>query len=252
MHKFQKDFAAKNSESDKLSHHGYHRIYPWFLAHFRDRSVDLLEIGIHETESLKLWKGYFKQIRLCGIDIDKKKFADADVDLFQVDQSKKVELKKFKQRVEREFDIIIDDGSHVPSHQILTLKELWGLLRPGGVYIIEDIETSYWKKSDLYGYGFNSGTVNVVSFATQFIDEINREFQLGNSVSPTQTSEVANDVEIISFGHNCIILVKKDHSTFAEFYNREYRFKYHINKNSLFRRFGRKVKKLFFQRIEYT
>ena len=62
MKKFQKDFIIKESKTDKISHHGYQRFYPWFLAHFRNKNINLLEIGIDRTESLKLWKGYFGKL----------------------------------------------------------------------------------------------------------------------------------------------------------------------------------------------
>ncbi len=47
------------------------------------------------------------------------------------------------------YDIIIDDGSHVPQHQIISLACLLRALNPGGLYIIEDLKTSYWCWSDL-------------------------------------------------------------------------------------------------------
>ena len=67
--------------------------------------------------------------------------------LHKIDQSNSLELDKFVATVGIKFDVILDDGSHVPEHQILTINKLWDLVKPGGVYIIEDIETSYWKKS---------------------------------------------------------------------------------------------------------
>ena len=79
MQRFQKDFVSQNSSSDKLHHHGYHRFYPWFLEHLRGGSVNILEIGIDETESLKLWTGYFDNVNLHGIDIDPKYFDDQSV-----------------------------------------------------------------------------------------------------------------------------------------------------------------------------
>ena len=54
MKKFQRDFIIEESNSDKVSHHGYHRFYPWFLEHLRGQNVNFLEIGIDKTESLKL------------------------------------------------------------------------------------------------------------------------------------------------------------------------------------------------------
>ena len=235
MHQFQKDFSDQDTKSDKISHHGYQRIYPWFLGHFVNSKVNLLEIGIDETESLKLWQGYFKEIQLYGIDIDEKSFTDPTVTLFKVDQSKSDQLANFKANVETQFDIIIDDGSHVPTHQILTLESLWSLLRPGGVYIIEDIETSYWKKSNIYGYNFDARHANMVTFATDLIQGINAEFDAKVRLSKPKPSNLSDEVEFVTFAHNCIVLVKKNPDSFKAYYNRRpYRFQNRINMRSLF------------------
>ena len=95
MNKFQQDFIIEESTSDKISHHGYHRFYPWFLTHLRGQNVNFLEIGIDKTESLKLWKGYFGNVNLHGIDIDEKEFNDTEVTLHKIDQSNSLELDKF-------------------------------------------------------------------------------------------------------------------------------------------------------------
>lgn len=245
MHPFQKQFFLDGSTSDKLSHHGYHRIYPWFLGHFRDQKVQLLEIGIHQTESIKLWRGYFNDVSIHGIDIDEKQFDDPNVKLYKVDQSQETDLRKFAKTVNTSFDIIIDDGSHVPSHQILTLKHLWPLLAPGGVYIVEDVETSYWGKSNIYGYDFNSNQhdSNFIRFSSSFIDQINQEFS-GSQSDQMAGKGVGDEIEMVSFAYNCVILIKKDPSSFSSFYDRKYRFLNEINSRSLYKRIKNRVKRL--------
>lgn len=237
MHNFQQLFLNTNSNSDKLNHHGYHRIYPWFLGHFINKPVNLLEIGIHQTDSIKLWRSYFNEVSIYGIDINPKEFDDPSVKIFQVDQSKESQLTEFVNTVNVEFDIIIDDGSHVPDHQKLTLKKLWNLLKPGGVYIIEDIETTYWGKSEIYGYKFNSNKSKVMKSFRNCISFINREFlskENAEKIELDDLSSVFHDVEMLSFGYNSIILVKKDVSSFKEFYRNDYRFDFKISSQKLF------------------
>mmetsp|Transcript_26068 Transcript_26068/g.69536 ORF Transcript_26068/g.69536 Transcript_26068/m.69536 type:complete len:172 (-) Transcript_26068:197-712(-) len=41
------------------------------------------------------------------------------------------------------YGVVIDDGSHVPRHMLLTFQTLWPYVRPGGVYVLEDIGYSY-------------------------------------------------------------------------------------------------------------
>ena len=51
------------------------------------------------------------------------------------------------------WDIIIDDGSHVPYHMVFSFFSLWKAVVPGGLYVIEDVETNYWKPgSKVYGH----------------------------------------------------------------------------------------------------
>lgn len=229
MHDFQKEFLLTNSKSDKLTHHGYHRIYPWFLEHFRNQHVKLLEIGIHATESIKLWRGYFNDVSIYGIDIDEKKFDDENVHLFQVDQSSDNDLKKFVDTVNTSFSIIIDDGSHVPSHQIKTFEYLWPLIIPGGVYIVEDIETSYWGQSSIYGYNFDSNAPgsNFIKYAMNCITKVNNEFI--NSEQKNSLQRFPDDIEMVTFGYNSVIFIKKDPSSFSRFYNRPYKLSNLVN-----------------------
>lgn len=228
MKKSQKIFLDTSSKSDKINHHGYHRFYPWFLHHIRDDAIKILEIGIDETESIKLWNEYFTDVEIHGIDIEQKKFDSSKVKLFCIDQSNEYQLEDFSRRRSLFYNLIIDDGSHVPSHQILTLKKLWPTLKPSGIYIIEDIETSYWGKSSIYGYNFNSRKENCVETLLSAVNNINSEFCL----KPKKNiflDDLADEIEMISFGQNCIILIKKDYQIFSKFYQRNYRFKKNIN-----------------------
>lgn len=222
------DFTTTGAKTDKITQHGYHRFYPWFLSHFRDKSVNLLEIGIEETESLKLWRGYFKSLKLVGIDIDQKDFDDDAVILHKLDQSNTNHLEDFVKNISVQFDIIIDDGSHVPDHQLLTLSYMWSILKPSGVYIIEDIETSYWGKSQSYGYKFNASKSSVIYPFKDLIDIVNVEFS-GAELENKYLKNLAYEVEMVTFCQNCIILVKKDFGKYSNFYGREYRSKNRIN-----------------------
>ena len=242
MHEFLKEFSTTSSKSDKISQHGYHRIYPWFLSHFKNVPIALLEIGLNHNNSIDLWKEYFKDVIIYGIDIKPKEHL-SDAKLFKVDQSNKSELDNFAKTVDRKFEIIVDDGSHVPTHQLDTINAFWPILKPAGVYIIEDIETSFWGKSECYGYRFNANEKkgNLFYQFTSCIQRINKEFsgKVKKSKQIVLSENILNETEIISFAYNSIILVKKD-PDFNQYYDRPYRYSGRINEHQSLKKIFKK------------
>lgn len=241
-----KDFLEGGSSTDKTTYHGYHRIYPWFLGHLKAKqNVKLLEIGAHEMGSVKLWRNYFNAVDLTIIDKDEKKMEG--VRCVQLDQSDRGALEVFSAKNLCFFDIVVDDGSHVPSHQILTLKSLWKSLKPRGIYIIEDIETSYWGRSEIYGYNFNSNDINIINEFKKGLDLINSEFNNTQSTkNKSLVQEIIIDAEMITFAYNCVIVVKKS-PEFSSFYDREYRFDHKVNELNGLRLFKRRFLKKFWK-----
>lgn len=200
--------------TDKVLHHRYDRFYESFLINFRDKLVTLLEIGAGKNfDSFNMWHEYFPKGRIFCMDIDEEREEEWG-QVFKGDQSSLSDLSRIKDKIEF-CDIIVDDGSHVPEHQINTFVYLFkNLLSPGGIYIIEDIECSFWDpESEIYGY--KSGSHNILNFLSMAPYEINSEF-----------SGIKNRLEIssITYGHNCIIMKKKTEEEIL-FTGREYRFK---------------------------
>ena len=242
MHSIQRDFAdAGSARTDKIAHHGYHRFYPWFLGAFRGKPIRLLEIGLDQLGSIDLWRRYYvENLDLHGIDRDEKPLAGQDVSFHKVDQSSPAELRQFVASAGQAFDVIVDDGSHIPEHQLLSLEILWPLLSPGGVYILEDTETSFWGKSELYGYPFDSNDANsnLINQLRAAIDAVNFEFlpqKARRELQKHRLEAVLADMEMISFGQNCVILLKKDVASFGKYYGREYRLQYKVTERPLIR-----------------
>lgn len=204
--------------TDKIHHHGYDRFYPLFLNNIKNTSNGILEIGIDQTYSLKLWLEYFPNAFIYGLDIGVEMKNDR-VHVFKADQSKLNDLINVKMQITRPIDFIIDDGSHIPDHQILTFNYFFRhLLQPGGIYIVEDIEASYWTKNSLYGYPTNYGYKNPNSFiehTKSLVDTINDEFLDDNSRQNNKlhlgllSKETTDMISSMTFGYNCVIFVKK-------------------------------------------
>ncbi len=130
--------------------HRYGHTYGALFRRFKYRRVKLLEIGIGGYQaslgghSLLAWQAFFPRGTIVAADIvPKQALGGRRRRIRQLDQSSAEDLAELC-RQEAPFDIIIDDGSHLSAHQIHTFEHLFGALRDGGVYVVEDVQTSFW------------------------------------------------------------------------------------------------------------
>ena len=122
--------------------YGFLDIYEKYFKDIKEKELNLLEIGVDKGDSLRLWKEYLTNASICGLDIDKKDFSIEGVEIYQGDQNDKSLLNDIAKKYGK-FDIIIDDGSHVSNHIINSFNHLFDHLSTSGVYIVEDLQTSY-------------------------------------------------------------------------------------------------------------
>ena len=148
---------ATRHKTDKWGGHWYAQHYDRHFAPFRGKPVKLLEIGIGGYndpqaggESLRMWRDYFPNAEIYGLDItDKSAHDEARIRTYTGDQSDPAILERMH-RDSGGFDIVIDDGSHFCAHVIASFKTLFPLLNDGGIYAVEDLQTSYW---EIFGGG---------------------------------------------------------------------------------------------------
>jgi hypothetical protein len=163
-------------ECDKVSRHKYHELYPNIFDKFKNEDINLFEIGVCEGKSLKVWKEFYPNCNVFGLDI-KREIFNEDVKIFKGDQSNINDLINVVNQIPK-CDIIIDDGSHVPEHQLKTFYYLFeNLLKDGGTYVIEDVECSYWKPSDKI-YGYETGHLNLIDYFTKLNHMVNSDYNL--------------------------------------------------------------------------
>ena len=130
-----------NFHTDKLRLHSYLETYEDLFSKFKNKNINLLEIGFQHGGSLKLWKEYFgNKSSIYGIDITLQELRydlvrENNVTLICKDISTCDEsiLKPIM------FDVILDDASHTLEHQIKSWELFKDRLNPGGILIIEDI-----------------------------------------------------------------------------------------------------------------
>jgi hypothetical protein len=122
----------------------YFEIYHRHFQKFIGRPVNVLEVGIFSGGSLAMWRTYFgNQCHIYGVDIEPACLAynNDSVTVVIGDQGDRTFWSAFKKKTPC-LDIIIDDGSHRPGDQIVTLEEVLPHLNPGGVYLCEDVHQS--------------------------------------------------------------------------------------------------------------
>ena len=121
--------------NDKGSCHSYIEIYERLLSPYRDINCKILEIGVAQGYSLRMWNQYFnKNSKVQGIDWEKGNLCDNTLDVTYGD-SKDADLWTDWDN----FDVIIDDGDHSPEGQAATLAVWLPKLTKNGLYIIEDV-----------------------------------------------------------------------------------------------------------------
>jgi SAM-dependent methyltransferase len=127
--------------TDKAVDHKFTPFYHSKLESLRDKNINVLEIGVFHAQSLRTWKDYFYNAKIYGFDIDDRRCYQEDrIIIEQGDQTDIPFLKNVFNGVE--FDLIIDDGGHTMFQQQTTLVHIFDRLKPGGVYILEDLHTS--------------------------------------------------------------------------------------------------------------
>jgi trans-aconitate methyltransferase len=143
--------AAKGCDTDKRTDHSYLGVYEELFAPIRLNKLNLLEIGVKTGGSAKMWLKYFPNARVFGMDIEKQ--TDLEDPRFTYIGCNQADIDRVPTLFgPNTLDIVIDDGSHFAEDNILTLYLLWSALKPGALYIMEDMQhmPPHWRNSILY------------------------------------------------------------------------------------------------------
>ena len=168
------DVKDPNSLFDLLSNHkgkysdkwkSYIDFYWNLFSPIKDQKLDILEIGIENGGSLEIWAQFFPNAgKIMGYDIDPKcgtlTFDDSRIQVSIGDSSSKEAGANIENSTSN-LGIVIDDGSHKSSDIIRSFLLFFPQLRPGGLYVIEDLHTSYWSDWE--------GGISYPSSAMQFL-----------------------------------------------------------------------------------
>lgn len=200
---------AKIYRSDKWGKHFYTPHYQSHFKTFRFKTINLLEIGVGGYESpfaggnsLRMWKKFFPFGKIYSIDIHKKTpHEERRIKIFQGSQVDELFLASVCDQI-GEFDLIIDDGSHINEHVIQSFEFLFPKLKKGGIYVVEDTQTSYWEDYGGTSKDFNcKGTI--YHYFKSLIDALNhQEFMIRSY----EKSYFDKHIIAMHFYHNMIFI----------------------------------------------
>lgn len=195
------EFFDKNQKNaiHKWTH--YFDIYDFWFNKYRNREIVILEVGVYQGGSLKMWRDYFgKDAKIFGIDINPecKQFEDENTEIFIGSQEDRNFWKEIRDRIPK-IDILIDDGGHTMQQQKVTFEEMYFHVKDNGLYLCEDLHTSYWP---VYGGGYRN-TESFIEYSKDFIDYINAwhskdaRLQVGNFTRSTYSLHYYDSILVI-------------------------------------------------------
>ena len=165
------DEIGRRYGTDKSSNvHNYCEKYEKYLPWCRDERLKILEIGVLQGQSLQMWSDYYPNARIVGADINPSCFKrPTDRITIEIGSQTDPYFLHLLSMEYGSFNLIIDDGSHQNNDVIYTFENLFKSLKSGGIYIIEDVCTSYWTE---YGGGrYLKGSI--MEYFKGITDEVN-------------------------------------------------------------------------------
>jgi len=178
-------------QTDKHSSHNFFNLI--YNDLFKDIYLDVktfIEIGVYDCESIKLWRDYFINAEIIGVEynlpysLDKLGSTSQErMTFINADQSKEEDLIKLCETYSN-VDVIMDDGSHLMRDQQITLAKLFKMLKSNGIYVLEDLHTSIELKNNP-NHWTNWGDIN----KTLTLDMLKDYQKTGEIVSDYMTQD---------------------------------------------------------------
>jgi len=163
------NFGTNKSPLNIIGHRsGYTPYYDLLFRHLKNEKINFAEIGIENNASTKMWRKYFSKAKIYGFEFEDIKIKKAkkhklkNTVYHKIDVSNQKNIHKAFSKINKQFDIIIDDSTHIFDHQINVIKKVHPFIKRNGILIIEDIykkrkenlEENYYKKIKNLNYIF--------------------------------------------------------------------------------------------------
>lgn len=203
MNDLEKYFRSNTDRQIHKWNH-YFDIYDRHFNRFRNKDITILEIGVSHGGSLQMWKNYFgKDAKIYGIDIEPKckELEEENVKIFIGSQSDRKFLQEVKRSIPK-IDILIDDGGHTMEQLKVSFEELFDHVSSDGVYLAEDLHTSYWKG---YGGGYKERN-SFIEYSKNFIDYLNAYHSRQKTL---KVSEFTKSVDSLHYYDSILVIEKR-------------------------------------------
>jgi hypothetical protein len=204
MTRYFRDFPARTGDRMLFKMEHYLELYDELLSDWQGRDISFLEIGIYKGGSLPMWQGFLGAgSKLVFLDIDPacRDLALPGTTVEIGDQADPEFLSRIADTY-GPFDLIVDDGGHKMNQQITSFRHLWPRLRDRGLYIVEDVHTSYWPG---FGGGYRAPG-SFVEFAKGLIDRMHSWYTEDDVAFPLHP--MAREIGGIRF-HDSLVVIEK-------------------------------------------
>ncbi len=152
-----------------IKYDSYFPVYEAMLQKYVGREVTIVEVGVFNGGSLFMWRKFFgPKARIIGIDLnpDAREWEKHGFEIYIGDQSSDTFWAELFQKIGK-VDVLIDDGGHTNLQQIVTSHHAIQNINDGGVLIVEDVHTNYFRE-----FG-NPSRYSFVNFAHRIVDGVN-------------------------------------------------------------------------------
>lgn len=149
----------------------YFDIYHRHFQSYRGKRIVVVEFGVSQGGSLQMWRQYFgKRAKIYGVDIDPRcaNLGGRGTKVLIGDQSDRDFLRKVVAET-GPIDIVIEDGGHTMQQQIATFEEVYPAVKSDGVFLVEDVHTSY--RANYGGVYRDPGTF--IEYVKNLVDKVN-------------------------------------------------------------------------------
>ena len=187
--KFKNQYAKPSKQEDKkIIAHGYAKIYEKYLKERKDEYLNIIELGSFYGNASAAFYFYFKNSQIYSADInpDMYLYRSKRLKNFFTDTSSRTSIEKNILSRNIEFDLIIEDASHMLKDQIISLFILFKNLRSGGFFIVEEIDFPEKREDMRVGQEFPdlkkilNKIINKENFNSKYINENEKNYFLEN------------------------------------------------------------------------